>query len=170
MRLVKLIIVLLCLLDDFHKFWSIASKLVPSPSPTSIPGVPSSPALSNAVTFETGHKLPVADAMRSIPMRIYLPHGGPVVQDIVPALIQSSDGRSAPQTLQSALSSLLPALFPPSQRAGESATSASVTHMGKQIVMRIIVQGIQMPLEAELGWCAACLSYPDGWLGVVLGF
>lgn len=107
--------------------------------------------------------------MRSIPMRIYLPHGGPIIQDIVPVMTTLANGEVASQTLESALSTLLPALFPSVPPSGSIGMSASFVATGKQLVKRVIVQGIQMPLDAELGWCAAYLAYPDGWLGVVLG-
>jgi autophagy-related protein 5 len=100
-------------------------------------------------------------------MRIYLPHGGPVIQELVPLNAPST---ARPHTLQTVLQQLLPALFPPRQAPGaHSMTSSFITHQ-KQLVNKVIIQGIDVPLDAELGWCAACLAYPDGWLGIVLAF
>lgn len=154
---------------DFDRYWAVAAKLVPAP-PASRPssGNPSratSPVLSTASTFDATGRLPDARTQRSIPMRIYLPHGGPVIQDVLPATIAQT---GQPQTLQSALESLLPRLFPP-RPGGNADMSASFISHRKQLVSRVILQGIEMPLDAELAWCSTCLAYPDGWLGVVLG-
>lgn len=151
--------------DDFNKFWAVAAKLVPAPSVSRTrPSTEStSPALSTTSTFDAS-RVPEANTMRSVPMRIYLPHGAPILQDVVPA-IDSSTGR--PATLQTALNSLLPSLMRPGF-SGLTDLSASFIAQQKPIKFRVIVQGIELPLETELGWCSACLSYPDGWLGVII--
>jgi autophagy-related protein 5 len=155
----------IALLDDFNKFWTVAAKLVPSPAVVKPRGSTdrTSPVLSTTSTFDAS-RVPDANSMRSIPMRIYLPHGAPVVQDVVPA-INPSSGR--PATLQSALTMLVPSLMRPGL-SGVTDMSASFVAQQKPIPLRVIVQGIELPLETELGWCSACLSYPDGWLGVVI--
>ncbi|KAK9900431.1 APG5-domain-containing protein [Cystobasidium minutum MCA 4210] len=141
--------------NDFHKFWTVAAKLVPSPSTAKGKGAAgsTSPMLTTTSTFDAS-RVPEANSMRSIPMRIYLPHGAPIIQDVVPA-INASTGR--PATFQSALTTLVPSLM----RGGLANQKAPT--------IRVIVQGIELPLDTELGWCSACLSYPDGWLGVVIG-
>lgn len=156
--------------DDYDKFWSVANKLVPAPPVPSAPSSASpsratSPVLHTTSTFDATGRVPDAKTQRSIPMRIYLPHGGPVIQDVVPATIPST-GR--PQTLQSALETLLPALFPPRPGPNVDMTASFISH-AKQLISRVVVQGIEMPLDAELAWCSSCLAYPDGWLGIVLG-
>lgn len=71
--------------DDFEKYWSVASKLVPLPSL-------SSPATTRSVTpsstssgtgAPSDGRLPDANLVRSVPMRVYLPEGAPVMQDVV---------------------------------------------------------------------------------------
>lgn len=60
--------------EDFGKFWAVASKLVPAPS---------------ELNAQAGG-LPHANAVRSVPIRVYLPDGAPVLQDLAPPL--SSEG------------------------------------------------------------------------------
>lgn len=163
--------------DDFQKFWAVASKLVPFPhgsSSSSGRSGASSPVLTTTSTLDSSNasRMPDTTAMRSVPMRIYLPHGGPVVQDVVSTLLPSRE----PQTLQTALTSLLPLLFPAGPPPGEANMSisfmapvATSSSGHKQLAKRVVVQGIEMPLDAELGWLSSCLAGPDGWLGVVLG-
>lgn len=97
-------------LADFEKFWTVASKLIPVPNPlnntsdpfrNSLPmesrdrsssgSATSLPSNSNSNTNGSstggGNEL-----MRSIPMRIYLPEGAPVIQNVVPPSI---DGLSS---------------------------------------------------------------------------
>lgn len=148
--------------NDFERFWGVASRLVPMPprgKPASRGGT-TSPPVSASSTMDV-NRLPEAGTMRSIPMRVYLPHGGPVMQDIIPPIV---DGR--PQTLQGALNKLVPLFFPPAP----TDMSASFIAQRKQLVKRVLVQGIDMPLDAELAWCSTCLANPDGWLSIVLGF
>ena len=78
--------------DDFAKYWSVASKLVPVASEgglgSSTPGGNGGGAPSSILA----ERLPDAMAMRSVPMRFYLPEGVPVIQDLVPPL--GPDGAS----------------------------------------------------------------------------
>ena len=76
--------------DDFDQFWAVASKLVPLPSPPS--PAPSRSQTPTPSTIASDGRVPEANAMRSVPMRVYLPEGAPVLQDVVPPL---SDGQSA---------------------------------------------------------------------------
>lgn len=149
---------------DFERFWSVASRLVPMPprnsgqSGSNTGGITSPTA--QAVSSIDVNRLPEASTMRSIPMRVYLPHGGPVMQDVI-----SPVNNGKPQTLHTALSKTVPLLFPPSPT---DMSASFITHR-KQLVKRVIVQGIDMPLDAELAWCSTCLANPDGWLSIVLG-
>ncbi|KAM0751896.1 APG5-domain-containing protein [Meredithblackwellia eburnea MCA 4105] len=145
--------------NDFEKYWTVASKLVPSPSPLSsnptpsaspLPGAtpPSTTTLSPTLSTGLDGKPPEANAMRSVPMRIYLPDGAPVVQGVVVPLVNG-----IPTTLQTALSTLLPLLFPPNSQ---------------QALAQPIIHGIRIPLDTQVGWMGACLAGADGWVGLVL--
>jgi autophagy-related protein 5 len=70
--------------DNFEKYWSVASKLIPPPAP---PGQmsPTTPAGAPS-TLATDGRLPDANAVRSVPLRLYLPEGAPVMQDVVPPM------------------------------------------------------------------------------------
>ena len=70
--------------DDYDRFWSTASKLVPLPSSSRTPSPASDVAAPS--TLADG-RLPDASAMRSVPLRIYLPDNAPIIQDIVPPLL-----------------------------------------------------------------------------------
>ncbi|BGP50550.1 autophagy protein 5 [Rhodotorula kratochvilovae] len=151
--------------NDFDKYWHVASKLVPLPSLSSSSSSASrSPTPSStSSTFATGGdgRLPDANAVRSVPMRVYLPEGGGAVMDVV-APVQT-DG--SPTTLHDALSSLLPLLFPPPPT---STTSSSSAPAAPAPLAHALVQGVYVPLSAEVGWLGACLAGADGWVGVVL--
>jgi autophagy-related protein 5 len=74
--------------DEFDRFWSVASKLVPGPPGTGSSQAGSSPPSSNVAGTSslTDGRLPDVNSVRSIPMRLYLPEGVPVLQDLVPPL------------------------------------------------------------------------------------
>lgn len=140
-------------IDDYSKFYSTASRLIPLPSTGS----------SRAPTPES-----TEPTMRSVPIRVYLPDGGPVLQDVVPpirddgsflSLIFSSPTEAnppptgAPTTLAHLLTSLLPLLFPPAP---------------KKPLAKVLVAGIFVPLETEVGWLGGVMGGGDGWVGVVV--
>ncbi|GAA6022780.1 hypothetical protein JCM10207_000414 [Rhodosporidiobolus poonsookiae] len=136
--------------NNFDKYWTVASKLIPLPSlsspsstspPTTRSPTPSS-AASGAATSD-------ANAVRSVPVRLFLPEGAPVVHELVPPL--QADG--SPTLLSHLLSSALPLLFPP-------LPSAPLAHP--------LVQGIHPPLSSEIGWLGACMAGADGWVSVVV--
>ena len=86
------------LVDDFDRFWSIAAKLVPSPAlplPASTSGgsIHAQSMAAAPSTLNSGDRLPDANAMRSVPVRIYLPGDLPVMQDLVPPLSQDGDSK-----------------------------------------------------------------------------
>lgn len=169
----RLTILLARLADDFDKYWSVASKLVPLPSaPNSRAPTP----LAGGSSLPSDGRLPDANAMRSVPLRVYLPRGTFVLQTVVSpltdgecnrqlklSLVKPCTGRHAdlrsllsragvPTTLAAHLRQHLPLLFPP----------------GKECKVEALVQGVRIPLETEVGWLGACLVGADGWVGVVL--
>ena len=159
------------LAHDAVAFWAVAgTKLVPGPArsapaalrsavgPGPRPGLGPGQGASTMSTFDAS-RVPDVTAVRSVPMRVYLPQGRPVMQGVVPAVRQ--DGSAQAQTLGGALSTLLPLLFPPAHQQ-DAATSP------QQERVRVVVQGIEVPLDAEIGWLSSVLSYPDGWLPIIL--
>lgn len=89
--------------------------------------------------------------MRNVPVRIYLPDG-PVLQDLVPPVLE--DGPI--HTLGTFLSARLPLLFPPPET-------------GKHTLAYALLQGVQVPPEAEMAWLGACMAGADGWVNVCVG-
>ena len=125
-------------------------------------------------TFAKIHQalLPAAGQMRDIPLRLYLPssseddattaqmrvmqsHVAPVVMGPSPS--SAAQARAAanvqPQTIGTALHSLLPGLFP-SRRT--------------PIIARPILHGAQVPLSASMEDLVRYGCYADGWLSVVV--
>ncbi len=98
------------------------------------------------------------NAVRSVPMRIFLPDNAPIVQEPVPPVLD--DGRA--NTLGAVLSALFPLLFPPPP-------SFSSFQPAREALAYAIVQGVRMPLDAEIGWMGSALLGPDGWVAVVIG-
>lgn len=91
--------------------------------------------------------------VRSVPVRIYLPEG-PVMQDLVPPLLE--DG--TPSTLGQYLSTHLPLLFP-----------ASPSDPPFQDLAYALVQGVIAPRESEMAWLGTCMAGADGWVNVCVG-
>ncbi|GAA5859305.1 hypothetical protein JCM1840_004554 [Sporobolomyces johnsonii] len=139
--------------NNFDKYWTVASKLVPLPSlsgpSSSSPSATRSPTPSSGGSSSAEGRLPDANSVRSVPIRVYLPEGAPAMQSVVAPM---QDG--APTTLHSALSALLPLLFPPAPSA------PALAHP--------LIQGILVPLESEVGWLGACMAGADGWVNVVV--
>ncbi|GAA5858898.1 hypothetical protein JCM8547_007147 [Rhodosporidiobolus lusitaniae] len=148
--------------NNFDKFWTVASRLIPLPSlpspssPSLTPSRSPTPSSSSAGTPSTldSARLPDANAVRSVPVRVYLPEGAGVVQELVPPL----QGDGSPTTLQTFLSTSLPLLFPPSTPS--SPPSPALAHP--------LIQGLIPPLTTEIGWLGACLAGADGWVSVVV--
>ncbi|PWZ01548.1 peptidase M22, glycoprotease [Testicularia cyperi] len=101
---------------------------------------------------------PASGAVRSIPIRFFLPDNAPIVQEPVPPLLD--DGRC--NTLAAVLSSLFPLLFPPTP-------SFSSFQQASPPLAYAVVQGIRLPLDAEIGWLGSALVGADGWVAVVIG-
>ncbi|KAL9932557.1 hypothetical protein V8E36_008674 [Tilletia maclaganii] len=95
--------------------------------------------------------------LRHIPIRIHLPDGAPVVQE--PVAPYFDDGR--PKTLFAQLSALFPLLFPP-------APSFACFAAPPPPLAFVVIQGIRIPLEAEIAWLGAVLGGADGWVSAVV--
>lgn len=125
-------------------------------------------------TFARIHQilLPAHGQMRNIPLRLYLPssseedpgtaqlrvlqsHISPLAAAANPSTAAQARGPSGslPQTLGTALHSLLPVLFP-SRRT--------------PLIARPILHGCPVPLGSNLEELARWASYADGWLSVVV--
>ncbi|GJN92304.1 hypothetical protein Rhopal_005334-T1 [Rhodotorula paludigena] len=137
--------------NDFDKYWTVASKLIPLPAPLSHSSSPTS--TRSPTPSSVDGRLPDANNVRSVPLRVYLPEGAPVVQDVVSPL--QLDG--APTTLYQVLSALLPPLFPPTPAPPAAPPLAHA-----------LIQGIYVPLDSALGWLGACMPGADGWVSVVI--
>ncbi|KAH9819663.1 autophagy protein Apg5-domain-containing protein [Melampsora americana] len=135
---------------DFDKFWSVASKLIPTPPPRHLPT--SAPLVPSQSANSTMDRMPDGNGVRNVPLRVYLPHGGPVMQDNSSPI----DSQGRPATLGTTLVNLIPLLFPGSQSNS------------KHRLARAFVQGIQIPLETELGWLGTVMCSADGWVSVVI--
>ncbi|KZT56569.1 hypothetical protein CALCODRAFT_550715 [Calocera cornea HHB12733] len=137
---------------NFDNFWKVASKTFPHPNPSS-PSLGSTPPTPNPDGSGAGTTND-AYAVRSVPIRLFLPDS-PALQDLYPPLMDNG----VHATLGDLLSSHLPLLFP----GGKS--SQNINLHGAYIV----VQGIEPPLDAEIGWLGASLAGADGWVNVCIG-
>ncbi|KAK4049684.1 autophagy protein 5 [Microbotryomycetes sp. JL201] len=137
-------------LSDFEKYWNVASKLITLPSPLPPPASPNLTTLQPSPPTTRSPSPSGFDSvkLRSVPVRIYLPYGAPVMQDLAPPYTKEGSAL----TLKEHLSSVVSLLFPPN--------SASVA--------KTIVQGIEVPPETEIGWLGSCLTGADGWVSVVV--
>lgn len=114
---------------------------------------------SDTPSATTGTATPsAASAVRSIPIRIFLPDNAPIVQEPVPPTLE--DGRA--NTLGAVLSALFPLLFPPPPSFSSFQAQAPP-------LAYALVQGVRMPLDAEIAWLGSALVGPDGWVAVVIG-
>ncbi|KAG8936685.1 autophagy protein 5 [Tulasnella sp. 419] len=162
---------------NFDEFWRIASKIFPTTTPLSpnqvsspngtstLNSLPSSPPPSQHLTATSTFapsRPPSADPsgtsggdrdgaynVRSVPVRIYLPDG-PVLQELVPPLIE--EGR--PHTLRHFLRTHLPLLFPPPPSSAQAFA---------------IIHGVAAPGDAEMAWLGACMTGADGWVNICIG-
>ncbi|GJE95837.1 autophagy protein 5 [Phanerochaete sordida] len=145
---------------NFDEYWRVASKVTPTTTPTR----PQSPPPGNSTSLHT--RPPSADQntgsapdrdgaynVRSVPVRIYLPEG-PIMQDLVPPLLE--DGSA--HTLGHFLAAHLPLLFPPTPNDPPFADLAFP-----------LVQGVVAPPDTEMAWLGACMAGADGWVNVCVG-
>ncbi|BGO99910.1 Autophagy protein 5 [Rhodotorula toruloides] len=139
--------------NNFDKYWSVGSRLVPLPS---LGPHFASPASTRSPTPSSGveNRVPDANGVRSVPVKVYLPEGAQPLQELVSPLRE--DG--TPTTLQHFLSHLLPLLFP----------SLSPSSAPPPALAYPLIQGIYVPLASEMGWLGACLAGADGWVSVVV--
>ncbi|KPV73475.1 uncharacterized protein RHOBADRAFT_54695 [Rhodotorula graminis WP1] len=154
--------------NDFDKYWNVASKLVPLPalpSTSTSTSASRSPTPSSFTTSSSDGRAPDGNAVRTVPLRVYLPEAAPVVQDVVQPVQQ--DG--TPTTLHQALSALLPLLFPPPPTSSSSSSSLSFTPTPAPLPLaHALIQGVYVPLDAEIGWLGACMPGADGWVAAVV--
>ena len=116
--------------------------------------------------------LPSSGKLKNIPLRLYLPSSSEddptaaqmrVLQSHVPPMVVGSSPSTAaqaragtgtqPQTMGTALHTMLPGLFP-SRRT--------------PIIARPVLHGAQLPLSATLEDLARYACYADGWLSIVI--
>lgn len=80
--------------DDYDKFWTVASKLFPLPSPvtTSSPATLSpAPSQERAPSPSSNDgRMPDGNGVRNVPIRIHLPGGAPVMQDLTPPVVEGA--------------------------------------------------------------------------------
>ncbi|KAG6813647.1 hypothetical protein H0H92_008884 [Tricholoma furcatifolium] len=149
---------------NFDNYWRVASKVTPTAGPTrSQSPVPSA-------TISLHNRPPSADStapserdgaysVRSVPVRIYLPDG-PVLQDLVPPLLE--DG--SPNTLARFLTAHIPLLFPPRSRPSTPSGDQHTAALYNPELAYALIQGVRSPPEAEMAWLGACMAGADGWL------
>ncbi|EJF60461.1 hypothetical protein DICSQDRAFT_107561 [Dichomitus squalens LYAD-421 SS1] len=144
---------------NFDEYWRVASKITPTTAPTrsnSPPPPPSSTSLhtrppSADPQSSAGPDKDGATNVRNVPVRIYLPDG-PVLQDLVPPILE--DGTM--HVLSTFLTARLSLLFPePSS--------------GKPNLGYALIQGVPAPPDTEMAWLGACMAGADGWVNVCVG-
>lgn len=129
---------------------------------------------NDLMTFARIHNslLPNTGQLRNIPLRVYIPSSNaeepskaqvrvlqgqfaPVVASTISATASQLRGLSSgqPQTLGTALHSLVPSLFP-SRRT--------------PILAQPILHGAQVPMSANLEELARTCCYADGWINIVV--
>lgn len=151
-------------LDDYETHSRFASKIVPLPLPRS-----KSSDTSQTQTAESrGVSGPESCyAVRSIPLKLYLPDNAPEVQDIVNPLNPQGEAiclhpgssltspTGAPTTILKVLNDTLSRLFPYAEPCDAAYALATP-----------ILNAVPIPPEAEIAWLAACVAAPDGWLRI----
>lgn len=128
------------------------ASLAPSTVSTLTSTTSSDPPASGAATPSAGN------AVRSVPIRFFLPDNAPIVQEPVPPALE--DGRA--NTLGAVLSALFPLLFPPPPSFSSFQAQAAP-------LAYALVQGVRMPLDTEIAWLGSALVGPDGWVAIVIG-
>ncbi|CAD6586504.1 MAG: autophagy protein 5 [Tremellales sp. Tagirdzhanova-0007] len=139
--------------DDYDLFMRMASKVLPSPPFIASPAISSTSAVpTNPPNTDPGGsavKPESSYSVRAVPVKLYLPDGAPVLQDIISP--HSADGK--PLTVLGMLRRHLPLLFPP-------------TSTETYPIAFPIASGIDLPPHAEVAWLAACICGADGWLRI----
>ncbi|KAJ3757238.1 autophagy protein Apg5-domain-containing protein [Lentinula raphanica] len=156
---------------NFDDYWRVASKVTPTTAPTRaqspIPPSSSASMVNRPPSADPGgpSERDGAYNVRSVPVRLYLPDG-PVIQDLVPPMVDDN----TPRTLLHYLTDHIPLLFPASPPAPPP--SRTNPHPRPPPVPKpayALVQGIMMPLETEMAWLGGCLAGADGWVNVCIG-
>ncbi|KAK8847342.1 hypothetical protein IAR55_005199 [Kwoniella newhampshirensis] len=137
--------------DDYDLYSRMANRILPLPTPASQTPTSSVPSSRPPSTDPGGStvKPESSYATRATPIKIYLPDGSPVIQEVIPPT--GSDGK--PTTLITVIRQHLPLLFPV-----KSSDPFSLAFP--------IAQGIPLPPESETAWLAACMCGADGWLRI----
>ncbi|OCF41711.1 autophagy protein 5 [Kwoniella heveanensis CBS 569] len=188
--------------DDYDLYLRMASRVLPLPTPvaglSTNTGSSMNPARSPSTDPGSGAgsgsgsgssiKSESSYAVRSVPLKIYLPDNAPVIQEVIPPT--KPDGK--PATLLSILRKHLPLLFPPNPPNLTSA--ASIRNMSQSFHSTLtlnqsrsrtdlkatnaqpaidpytlafpVAQGILIPPEADLAWLSSCISGADGWIRI----
>jgi len=161
---------------NFDDYWRVASKITPTTTPNrpnSPPPVPPSSASMHSrpsPSIEAQQEKDGAYNVRSVPIRIYLPDG-PVMQELVPPVLDSG----LPHTLSHYLSTTLPLLFPPAPLPTHShSLSHSLSRSQHPLpappsLAYALIQGVLAPSDAEMAWLGACMAGADGWVNVCVG-
>ena len=143
----------------------MASRVLPLPIPGPTPSATASSRPPSTDPGGGGLKPESSYTVRAIPVKIYLPDGAPVIQEVIPPLNQegillffmlvqiSLIYIGAPITVIALLHQHLSLLFPPSS-------------VKPYPIAFPIAQGVELPPDAELAWLAACLCGADGWLRI----
>ncbi|KAF8891669.1 autophagy protein Apg5-domain-containing protein [Infundibulicybe gibba] len=149
--------------DNFDDYWRVASKVTPTTAPTrsQSPGPPPSSASMHGRPPSADPAGPSdrdgAFNVRSVPVRVYLPDG-PVLQDLVPPLVE--DG--SPHILSHYLSNHIPLLFPPRPPTPPPSRTNPKPHAPD-------VPECLTPPDSEMAWLGACMAGADGWLNICVG-
>ncbi|GHJ90058.1 hypothetical protein NliqN6_6460 [Naganishia liquefaciens] len=133
---------------DYETHSRFASKVVPLPLTAAKSSDPSQTSTSENLGVSGPES---CFAVRSIPLKLYLPDNAPEVQDIVNPL--NSQGN--PTTILKLLNDTLPRLFPHVEPCDAAYALATP-----------ILNAVPIPPEAEIAWLAACVAAPDGWLRI----
>jgi autophagy-related protein 5 len=158
---------------NFDDYWRVASKITPTTTPnrpSSPPPVPPSSASMHGrpSTAEAQQEKEGAYSVRSVPVRVYLPDG-PVMQELVPPVLEDA----MPHTLTQYLSTSLPLLFPTAPLPTHTHTlplSRSQQPLpAPPSLAYALIQGVLAPPDAEMAWLGACMAGADGWVNVCVG-
>ncbi|EJD40914.1 autophagy protein 5 [Auricularia subglabra TFB-10046 SS5] len=157
---------------NFDDYWRVASKITPTTTPTTSPPVAGIAQSSQSALYRPSSTEPGSHAghtgtishgtlphgaadgaysVRNVPVKLYLPDGGPVLQEPIAPL----DEAGRPLTLGAVLHRHLPLLFP--------------SEGGADALAYALVQGIVPPPETEMAWLGACMAGADGWVNVCIG-
>ena len=126
--------------------------------------------------------------VRSVPVRIYLPDG-PIIQDLVPPVLEDGPYTSPPSSPVSLPSScvgnqpfthfsfLLFNSFPTGSPLALGAFltqhlpllfPASESDPPFHDLAHPLVQGVPVPKDADMAWLGACMAGADGWVNVCI--